>query len=349
MIAIVDDSLRGAWDEHIDNNPSSLFFNRYGWAEALAATYDLQVFRLAAKDKAGNITGALPLILFSPPNAPKRLISLPYTDAAGVVAENGETSGRLVSATLQLALELGADHLEIRQVGLEAAGAFPPGHPQWPSHTRHDFKTGLSRTLPSSIDALWHDLPPKVRNQVRKARRSGCRAEIGGPELLPDFFAIFSENMRDLGSPVHDPSLFQHVADCLPGSMHVAVVYRADIPVASAILLRHRGMLFNPWASSLRCERPFCPNMLLYFTMLDFAVQMKCERFDFGRSTPHASTCRFKLQWGAVMQPLIWHVYSRPDRHWHPERESLVHEDWKRVRLSDSRTHGPSLRRWISL
>jgi FemAB-related protein (PEP-CTERM system-associated) len=349
MAVKIDDCWRGAWDEYIDNQPGSLFFHRYGWAEALSATYDHHVLRLAATDNAGRITGALPLIFFSPPNAPKRLISLPYTDAAGVVAENAETAGRLVSAALQLALELGADHLDIRQAGLEAAGAFPPGHPQWPSYMRHDFKTGLSRTLPSSSDALWHDLSPKVRNQVRKARCSGCRAEIGGPELLSDFFVIFSENMRDLGSPVHDPSLFQHVADCLPGSMHFAVVYRADTPVASAILLQHRATLFNPWASSLRRERPFCPNMLLYFSMLDFAVQMKCESFDFGRSTPNAPTCRFKLQWGAVMQPLIWHVYSRPDRHWNPERESLVHDDWKRVSLTDSCMHGPALRRWISL
>lgn len=349
MIAIIDDCCQGAWDEYIDSKPGSLYFHRYGWAECLVATYGLRVFRLAAKDMAGNIIGVLPLIFFSPQDGEKRLISMPYTDAAGVVAENSETSSQLINTALQLALELGADHLEIRQAGLEEIGAFPPGCMQWPCYTRHAFKTGLSRTLPLTSDALWHDLSSKVRNQIRKARRSGCRAKIGGSELLPDFFAVFSENMRDLGSPVHTQTLFQHVADYLPGSMHVAVVFREDTPVASAILLKYRATLFNPWASSLRRERLFCPNMLLYFSMLDLAVQMKCEIFDFGRSSPDASTCRFKLQWGAVMQPLLWHVYSRSGCNWHPERESLTYEYWKSISLSDSRKYGPALRRWISL
>ncbi|QEM68785.1 GNAT family N-acetyltransferase [Geobacter sp. FeAm09] len=348
MITIVNDCRQDMWDEYIGNNPRSLFFHRHGWAEALAVTYDLPVFRLAARNNAGTIVGALPVILFSPPGAAKRLLSLPYTDAAGIVAENGEAASELVSAALRMAQELGADHLEIRQAGNAEQEAFSPGTAPW-HHMAHAFKTGLSRTLPVSPEALWLDLRPKVRNQVRKAMREGCRAEIGGRELLPDFFAVFSENMRDLGSPVHDPAIFRHLAGHFPESMHVVVVFRADLPVAAAILLRHGATLFNPWASSLRRERPFCPNMLLYFTMLDFAVQTQCERFDFGRSSPHAPTCRFKLQWGAVMQPLVWHVYSRPGCHWHPERESLAHENWKSVSLAESNRRGPALRRWISL
>jgi FemAB-related protein (PEP-CTERM system-associated) len=349
MTSIVNDCRQDVWDEYVANTPSGLFFHRHGWAEALAVTYDLPVFRLAARNSAGTIVGALPLILFSPPDAAKRLISLPYTDAAGIVADDSETAGRLVAAALQLARELGAHHLEIRQAGNAGHDAFPPGNAQWPNRVAHAFKTGLSRTLPASPEALWRDLCPKVRNQVRKALREGCRTEIGGRELLPDFFAVFSENMRDLGSPVHDPALFQHLADHLPGGVQVVVVFRADVPVAAAILFRHGATLFNPWASSLRRERPFCPNMLLYFTMLDFAVQTQCVRFDFGRSSPDAPACRFKLQWGAVMQPLIWHVYSRPDCHWEPDHESLTNETWRSVGLSDSIGRGPALRRWISL
>ncbi|MCM0081749.1 GNAT family N-acetyltransferase [Geomonas sp. Red32] len=349
MTTIVNDCRQDVWDAYIDNNPGSLFFHRYGWAEALAVTYDLPVFRLAARNGAGNIIGALPLILFSPPNAAKRLISLPYTDAAGVVAENGEAAGQLVSAALHMARELGACHLEIRQAGNPEQSAFPAGNAQWQNQVAHAFKTGLSRMLPASPGALWLDLSSKVRNQVRKALREGCRSEIGGPELLPDFFAVFSENMRDLGSPVHDPALFQHLAGHFPGSMQVVVIYRAAVPVAAAILLQHGATLFNPWASSLKRERPACPNMLLYFTMLDLAVRMHCERFDFGRSSPDAPTCRFKMQWGAVMEPLIWHVYSRPDCHWQPESESLTQETWRSVGLSDSLRKGPALRRWISL
>lgn len=56
-------------------------------------------------------------MLFHPPGKKSRLISLPYTDAAGMVAGDGETAQELLSAALQLADTVGADHLEFRQDG----------------------------------------------------------------------------------------------------------------------------------------------------------------------------------------------------------------------------------------
>jgi len=89
--------------------------------------------------------------------------------------------------------------------------------------------------------------------------------------------------------------------------------------------------------------------MLLYWLMLCQGVQRGCRRFDFGRSSHGTATYRFKLQWGAAMTPLTWHVFSRPTHHWHPADETLVDEDWKIMDLAASRLQGPSIRRWISL
>ena len=89
--------------------------------------------------------------------------------------------------------------------------------------------------------------------------------------------------------------------------------------------------------------------MLLYWTMLADGADNGCCLFDFGRSTPGATTCRFKLQWGAGMKPLVWHVISRGASSWDPRNESLVDDGWKRMDLEASRRQGPAVRRWISL
>jgi hypothetical protein len=89
--------------------------------------------------------------------------------------------------------------------------------------------------------------------------------------------------------------------------------------------------------------------MLLYWTMLAYGAYNGCRLFDFGHSSPGAPTCRFKLQWGALMQPLVWHVFSRRPSRWDPMDESLVDDVWKRMELDVSHRQGPSLRRWISL
>jgi FemAB-related protein (PEP-CTERM system-associated) len=351
MTEIVLNPGQAAWDDYAEKNSAATFSHRFDWGESLAAVYQVPIFRLAAKRQSGDtsLAGILPLMLFAAPDRDDRLVSLPYTDAAGIVADDTATGTRLLAAALDLAVELGAVHVELRQAGspifqvpiIDSANCW--------NHTPHAFKTGLRRPLPESSDELWSLLPAKVRNQVRKARTCGCTVAIGGPEKVDDFYAVFSENMRDLGSPVHEPELFRMLLGKHSLGSRVIVVSLLERPVAVAIVFTHNATLFNPWASSLRRYRPSCPNMLLYWAMLELAVEYGCRWFDFGRSSPDAPTHRFKRQWGAAMQPLAWHVFSRQSHSWDPRSETLVDASWKSLDLSTSRQNGPARRRWISL
>ncbi len=349
MTVILQNITQPEWDAYVKTNSTAIFSHRYGWGKILAATYRLPIFRLAtSKAKNGQLTGILPLILFAPPDGEKRLISLPYTDAAGIVAENAAGRHQLLTAALALATEVGADHVELRQAGRSAVHEAAQEINAW-EHTAHSFKTGLLRPLPDSSERLWSLLSAKVRNQVRKADKCGCVPQIGGIELFDDFFAVFSENMRDLGSPVHDPALFRTLLGDSAQQAGVVVIFIGTLPVAAAIVFKHNSTLYNPWASSLRRWRPSCANMLLYWTMLEYGIATGCRWFDFGRSSPTASTCRFKSQWGAEKQPLVWHVFSRRPATWNPHTESLEEDTWKAMELEASRRHGPVNRRWISL
>ncbi len=349
MTVILQNITQPAWDAYVKSNSTAIFSHRYGWAETLAATYRLPIFRLASsKAENGQITGILPLILFAPPDREKRLISLPYTDAAGIAADNAACCDQLLAAALELATEVGAVHVELRHAGNDAVHEAAQEINAW-QHTAHTFKTGLLRPLPESSAMLWSLLSAKVRNQVRKAGKCGCMAQTGGIELFDDFFAVFSENMRDLGSPVHDPALFRKLLADSAQQARVVVIFIGTLPVAAAIVFKHNSTLYNPWASSLRRWRPCCANMLLYWTMLEYGIENGCRWFDFGRSSPTASTCRFNCQWGAKKRPLVWHVFSRRPAIWNPQTESLEDNTWKAMGLEGSRRHGPANRRWISL
>jgi len=350
MITITDNPGRQEWDRYAGSNSDAVCSHLFGWGEQLAAAYNLPLFRLAAKDsRSTRILGILPLILFSPPTGERRLISLPYTDAAGITADDNESGHHLLAAALELADSLGAMHLELRQYGMFSevfSNVFV--NDRW-SYRPYNFKTGLKRPLPSSPQQLWSDLPAKVRNQVRKACRSGCTSTTGGVELLEDFYVVFSENMRDLGSPVHPCGLFHRLLTDTDLLANIVIVYLHQEPVAGGAIFCHNKTATNPWASSLRRCRPYCPNMLLYWSMLEYAILNDCNRFDFGRSSPGASTCRFKIQWGARQERLNWHVFSRLPAAWDPRRESLSLDVIRQMELEDSRRAGPAIRRWISL
>ena len=76
--------------------------------------------------------------------------------------------------------------------------------------------------------------------------------------------------------------------------------------VASGILTWFRNSLEVPWASSINDYREKCPNNLLYWEAIRFAIRNGAAKFDFGRSTPGEGTYRFKKQWGAKPVQLNW-------------------------------------------
>ncbi len=180
------------------------------------------------------------------------------------------------------------------------------------------------------------------------------KAVIGGGELIDPFFKIFSINMRDLGSPVHSRRLFQEICGQFPESVKIGVVNHENTPVAAGLIFRFRDTVEIPWASSLKKFNKFSPNMLLYWSFIEYGCDQGFKYFDFGRSTPDEGTYRFKEQWGAFPVPLYWYTLTlnghdignnRSDK----SRYERLIQYWKRLPLPISNIIGPLIRKHISL
>ncbi|WP_321495899.1 GNAT family N-acetyltransferase [uncultured Desulfobacter sp.] len=168
-------------------------------------------------------------------------------------------------------------------------------------------KARMLLDLPEDSDLLLAGLKAKVRSQIKKAYKNGLTSTLGSLDLLPDFYSVFRENMRDLGSPVHSRSWIHAILKHYGNRAHAAVVYTpCGEPAAAGIILCHPRAVSIPWASSLRRFNNLNPNMMLYWTFLKFAADNGYPVFDFGRSTPGEGTFRFKRQWGANPQYLHW-------------------------------------------
>ena len=152
----------------------------------------------------------------------------------------------------------------------------------------------MTLPLPPDPETLWNGLDRKVRNQVRKAEKSNLTAVHGGLELVPEFYAVFARNMRDLGTPVYAQRFFATILEEFPSTAEIVVVRLGTTPIAASLTFRWRAVTEVPWASSLREHRALCPNMLLYWTMLERTIENGSATFDFGRSTLKESTFHFK-------------------------------------------------------
>ena len=200
--------------------------------------------------------------------------------------------------------------------------------------------------------ALWDGLDRKARNQVRKAQKSGLTYREGGPELLDAFYAVFARNMRDLGTPVYSSRFFTEILGAFPDRARIHVVSRKTTPVAAGLTFETRGTVEIPWASSVRDFNALCPNHLLYWSILESASARGCSTFDFGRSTPHEGTYKFKEQWGAQPVPLCWEYGllvggDVPNSSPTNPKFRLAIAMWKKLPLSVANRIGPMIVRAI--
>ena len=270
------------------------------------------------------------------------LVSLPYLNYGGIVADNDAVAERIINAAIDLADELDVRYLELRhEQPLPHAGF---------AQSRTD-KVHMRLALPGTLGEMWDALSAKVRNQVRKGQKSGLSVSWGSRDLLPEFYGVFSRNMRDLGTPVYGRRLFASILDHFPERAELCVVRAGARPVAAALLLQGWGISEVPSASSLRSHNHTCANMLLYWELLKRAVERNQQSFDFGRSTEGSSTYRFKKQWGAKAFPAEWQYYVRCGsvadlRTENPRYQAFI-KLWQRLPIGLTRLLGPRIVRGI--
>ncbi len=246
-------------------------------------------------EREGRACGVLPLVSMRTLLFGRLIVSLPFVNYGGVVADDEEAARALLEAARREAEQRKARHIELRHVAR-----------RFPNCRSRSHKVAMTLHLPETADAMWKAVDNKVRNQVRKAEKSGLTAHVGGAELIDELYEVFARNMRDLGTPVYSVALFDEAFRAAGDAARVYAVRQGTRCLAAGITIAHRDGVENPWASSLREARPLCANMLLYWEMLRDSIARGLRVFDFGRSTPYESTYRFKQQWGAQPTALHW-------------------------------------------
>jgi serine/alanine adding enzyme len=329
----------GEWDAFVESHPDSVAYHQYSWRGVFERAFGHQGVYLGAR-RNGALVGVLPLVDFKSRLFGRFGVSLPFVNYGGVLGADRDVEQALERAALDTAAARGWRHVELRH--------FDQRFAQWPAR-RH--KVTMWLPLVPDTDALWQSLDRKVRNLVRKSEKSGCVAEVGGPELLPAFYQVFAHNMRDLGTPVYSRRFFEEVVGTFPASTRVFVVRVGTEPVAASITVGWRDRIEVPWASALRGHNDKAPNMLLYWTMLKQAIAAGASVFDFGRSTPDESTYRFKAQWGAQPRELIWEYLGlageAPEHGPGSARFRLAVRAWQRMPVPIATLLGPVIVRNI--
>ena len=252
-------SFQSSWDQYVAGHPGATYCHLIGWQKVIKRTYGHADHYLLAEEK-GRIAGVLPLFRLKSLFFGDSLISMPFLDYGGLLSDDDEVGRNLLMAAIDLAHRLRVDGIELRHIEspqwLEGFNqnknddrSNPTGRANLVIQDRSSAKIRMLLQLPENSEYLMKSFKSKLRSQITKPLKEGCSVTFGGAELLDDFYKVFSINMRDLGSPVHEKKLFRNLFDEFPDKSKIFLVSKDNQCVAVSIVIGFEGVLENPWAS----------------------------------------------------------------------------------------------------
>jgi serine/alanine adding enzyme len=330
-----------AIEAFVAKSEEASLYHGYRWSSVIEDCFSHRSHYLLCEEPKGTIRGILPLVHMKSRMFGNFTVSVPFFNYGGVCADDGETRNLLIGEAIRISRELGATHLELRQERPLGNG--------FPVRTA---KVSMRRPLPPTADDLWGSFPSKLRSQIRRPQKSGMTVRVGREEELGSFYHVFSECMRDLGSPVLPKGFFRAILERFADSTWICSVYRGREPMAAGFLCAFKDRLEIPWGASLHRFHSLSPNMLMYWGCLEFACNQGYRMFDFGRSTVGEGTYRFKEQWGAVPYPMNWHYWVAgggplPEINPANPKYRLAIGIWRKLPVSLTRALGPRIVRNI--
>lgn len=328
-------------DAFVREQRASLF-HRPAWLLGVEAGTGQRAAGLIV-EQLGVITGWLPLTqvrsLFFPP----ALVSSGFGVGGGICAENKIAAEMLARAVADLAVRSSFPSIELR------GGSIPLGWTRW-----NDKHSGFVRELAADDEAELLAIPRKARAEVRKGLKLELAVRTGrSTQDLADHYTVYSESVRNLGTPVFPRKLFTAMLDAFPDSSDILTVSKDGKPIASVLSFYHDGAVLPFWGGGTFAARGARANELMYYKLMLHARRKGMERFDFGRSKTGSGPYKFKKNWGFEPTPLVYGAWTAPGaeaRNVDPTSDAYQSkiDRWKKLPLPVANAIGPFIARGLA-
>lgn len=329
---LMSEADEAAWTDYVAAHPGATAYHGLAWRDAVREAFGKPCRYLLARRAGGAVAGVLPLMRQKSLLTGDALVSLPYCNYGGPLADDDAVARALIAAAHAQAQSLGSRRLEIRDLE-DRGGDFG---------LRLD-KVSMRLNLPDSVDALDKSFGAKRRSQIRRPFKDGAAVTVGGRENLDEFYRVFSENVRDLGTPVYPRRFFETLWDYLGERCRIVLVRVGEDVAAAGFLLSHGSLLEIPWAGASAKHKRLGVNMLLYREAMAYAIESAHEVFDFGRCTRDSGSYRFKAQWGSETHQLYWVVWPKLAPGEAAAPDSFVRRLWQKLPLPVANWLGPKI------
>jgi FemAB-related protein (PEP-CTERM system-associated) len=335
-----------AWNDFVATRTEASFFHLAAWPGLIAKIFghrDRSV--LALQD--GAVVGVLPLTQMRSLLFGHTLVSLPFCVYAGVLAADAEAGRALLAHATATLKSSGAAALELR--GLKPMPDEWLDEPtDWP--VRDDLYATFRKGIVPDDEANLKAIPRKQRAVVRKGIERGLTGIIGSDVGV--LYRIYSESVRNLGTPVFSRGWFRALAATFGDACNVVTVADAGVPMASVMNFYWRDEVLPYYGGGKLAARTCYANDFMYWEVMRHAVTRGARLFDFGRSKLGTGAFAFKKNWGFEPSPLAYRYRLSagaeiPEHNPLNPKYRLMIAAWKRLPLPVAGLIGPRLVRGL--
>ena len=283
------------------------FYHLPDWPRCLSETYRLRMDYYSAR--AGtDLRGILAVAQIPALLGPRRLVSLPFSYAAGPLAGDVVAASALTGSVLERAREQGISRVEIK-----SRGEHPPGRgfQRVTRYSTYEIPTEGGEA------AVWNQLHPgSTQRSIKKGRKAGLvirRGDTVGDWLIMAQLEEGTAHAHGLPAP---PRRFflegcRRLQSAGLAGLYLAFTSTGAHAAAIAVWKGPRSWIYGFGASDPE-HLEHRPNHMLLWTAIQDAIAAG-RRFDMGRAAAEQEgLVEFKRRWGGQALPLAYDYWPTP-------------------------------------
>ena len=300
------------WDTYVSMHPQRTPFHYSCWLHVIQDSYKFEDLLHVLRDDTKQIRAVFPSFWVDTFLTSARIISLPFSDYGGALADNEDEALAIVESVLSMNKK-SARFIESRGGVVRQAARLD-------AYTRHRID------LTPDVEEIWRRADKKtVQYWVRRAQRAGMTIVEGCDErAIQQFQRLNNLTRKKHGVPVQPKIWFDNLGKFIlaPGRGYLSLAIYHGSCVGAGLFLTDNGATYYKYnASDPDSIRVLSPNHLLTWHAIRKAKAAGSLYFDFGRThVSNAGLMHYKEMWGARPEDLPYFFYPESVRmHHDPE------------------------------
>ncbi|MDY6971069.1 MAG: FemAB family XrtA/PEP-CTERM system-associated protein [Thermodesulfobacteriota bacterium] len=311
-IRLYQDDDEEIWDSFVMKHPEGTIFHLIQWKNVIEKTFGHKAHYLIAEEagnafkasdnnhvKSSNITivGVLPLFTVKSAIFGRYLVSVPFSELGGPIANSEIIEARLVSQAIQYTKENCLEYLEFRNMNPKAEGL-----------SQKDLYFNFSREIYDSLEDNMKAIPRKSRRMIRQGEKNNLSFEFG-LHAIDSFYDILARSYQHLGTPIFASRFFHNFYTEFGDRCNILMIFSDGRPIAGVFFFLFKNKVVPYYAGSLVQYRKLAPNDYMYWQLMKYGCENGFKIFDFGRSRADTGSFHFKRHWGFEPKSLCYQYF----------------------------------------